>query len=166
MAELGIDSLDAMLGGGLRQGFDPRPWSGASGSRKTLLGLSFLAAAARAGEPSLYFGFFETPADLCRKADAIGLRLSAHVKSGFVEMMWQSPLDGVADAFAEKLFAAVHTGKVKRVFIDGLGGFEDTLVYPERSRRFFNALCSELRSLRGGDHPIGRGSHPQRPRDP
>ena len=145
-AQLGIGSLDAMLGGGLRRGSITMAL-GAPGCGKTLLGLAFLAAGARAGEPGLYFGFFESPDDLRRKADAIGLGLTDHVKSGLVEMTWQSPIDAIADALAEKLLAAVRQRRVRRLFIDGLGGLKDTLVHAERAKRFFGALCNELRSL-------------------
>jgi circadian clock protein KaiC len=69
------------------------------------------------------------------------------VKSGLVEIMWQSPLDAIADALAERVIAAVREGRVRRLFIDGLGGFKDALVYVERARRFLGALCNELRSL-------------------
>jgi circadian clock protein KaiC len=146
LAAFGIDGLDTMLGGGLR----PRSIAmvlGAPGSGKTLLGLSFLAAGAKLGERGLYFGFFETPDDLRRRAEGIGLGVAGHVASGLLEIMWQSPLDAMADALAEKVLAAVRERGVKRLFIDGLGGFKDSLIYPDRSRRFFGALCSELSSL-------------------
>jgi len=145
-ASFGIPGLDTMLGGGLR----PESITmvlGAPGSGKTLLGLSFLCAGAALGEPCLYFGFFESPANLGRRADGIGIGLSAHVESGLVDIMWQSPLDAVADALAERVLTAVRERGVKRLFIDGLGGFRDSLVYADRSRRFFGAFCSELRSL-------------------
>jgi circadian clock protein KaiC len=141
-----IQGLDAMLGGGLRSG-SVTLLLGTPGSGKTLLGLSFLVAGAKRGEPGLYFGFFEAPTVLSRKAEAIGLGLAAQVTRGLVEMMWQSPLDAIADALAENLLEAVRKQKVRRLFVDGLGGFRETLVHAERSRRFFGALCNELRSM-------------------
>jgi len=122
---------------------------GAPGSGKTLLGLSFLDAGARASvpEPGLYFGFFDAPANLCRKAEGIGVGLAAHLESGLVGIMCLSPLDAIADALAEKVLATVRERGVRRLFIDGLLGFQDSLVYPERAGRFFAALCNELRAL-------------------
>ena len=73
--------------------------------------------------------------------------LAAHVKSGLLEVMWQSPLDAIADALAQKVLATVTRRRVRRLFIDGLGGFKDSLVYPERAGRFFLAFCTELRTL-------------------
>jgi len=135
-----------MLGGGLRSGSITMVL-GTPGSGKTLLGLSLLTAGAREGEPGLYFGFFETPADLCRRADAIGLGLAGHVKSGVIQTLWQTPFDAIADELAERVLATVREHRIRRLFIDGLGGFKDSLVYPDRSTRFFGAFCNELRSL-------------------
>jgi circadian clock protein KaiC len=145
-AEFGVKALDGMLGGGLGAG-SVTMLLGAPGSGKTLLGLSMLAACARKGERGLYFGFFETPAELSRRSEAIGLGVAEHVKSGLIELMWHSPLDGIADAFAEKLVAHIRESGATRLFIDGMGGFRESLVYPDRSRRFFGALCNELRSI-------------------
>ena len=145
-AAFGIKGLDTMLGGGLRSGSITMVL-GTPGSGKTVLGLSLLAAGAREGEPGLYFGFFETPQDLCRKAEAIGLGLTAPVKSGLLGLVWQSPLDAIADELTERLLTTVREQGIRRLFVDGLGGFKDSLAYAERSSRFFNALCNELRSL-------------------
>ena len=134
----------------LETGLRPRSVSlllGAPGSGKTLLGLSFLAAGAEAGERGLYFGFFEQPPELMRKSEAIGLRMSRHVEKKSVDLLWRSSLDAVADDLAETLLKAVKASGASRIFIDGLGGFRDSLVSHERARRFFGALCNELRSL-------------------
>jgi circadian clock protein KaiC len=106
-----------------------------------------LAAGADAGEPCLYFGFFETASELCRRADGIGLRLSAHVENGSIELLWQSPVQAIPDALAERLLNAVRARGVKRLFIDGVGGFKDALQDAGRSRAFLGTLCNELSSL-------------------
>jgi circadian clock protein KaiC len=145
-ATFGIAGLEEMLGGGLRSGSITMVL-GTPGSGKTLLGLSLLAAGARAGERGIYFGFFETPAELCRKSGAIGTDLTAHVESGLIDVMWQSPLDTIADALAENVLTAVRQRGVRRLFLDGLGGFRDSLVDAQRASRFFTALFNELRAL-------------------
>ena len=145
-AAFGIQGLDGMLAGGLRPGSITMAL-GTPGSGKTLLGLSMLAAGAKLWEPGLYFGFSETAVDLAQKAQGMGIPLAAHVDSGLVDIMWQSPLDSIADALAERLLEAVRARKVRRLFIDGLHGFKTSLVYPARAERFFTALCDELRSL-------------------
>ena len=45
------------------------------------------------------------------------------------------------------LIAAVRKRGVQRLFIDGLSGFRNALVYPARQQRFFGALFNELRAL-------------------
>jgi circadian clock protein KaiC len=52
----------------------------------------------------------------------------------------------VADALAERMLAAIRARGVCRLFIDGIGAFKDSIVYPERTARFFSALCNELRA--------------------
>jgi len=51
------------------------------------------------------------------------------------------------DALAERLLERIHERKVKRLrlFIDGMAGFRDAAIYPNRLRRFFAALTHQLR---------------------
>ena len=142
----GVQELDTMLDGGL--------WSssttmvqGPPGSGKTLLGLHFLAAGARAGEAGLHFGFYETPTRLIDKAAQVGLDVSSFAADGRLEIVWQSPLEEILDALAERLLAAVRRRPVRRLFIDGLNGFQAAAIYPERLSRFLTALMHELRRL-------------------
>jgi circadian clock protein KaiC len=120
---------------------------GTPGSGKTLLGLHFLAAGARQGEPGLYIGFDEPPEWLLPKADAVGLDFSRHVAAQRIDLLWQAPLDSLLDALAAQLLARVRTRQVRRVFIDGLSGLERAQLYPERMFAFFTALVLQLRAL-------------------
>ena len=142
----GVPHLDAMLEGGL--------WSGSTtmvlgppGSGKTLLGLHFLAAGARAGEPVLHFGFHETPARLIDRAPQVGLDTGSFAAGGLLEIVWQSPLEEILDALAERLLHAVRRRQVWRLVLDGLNGFQSAALYPERFSRFCTALMHELRRL-------------------
>ncbi len=142
----GVQELDTMLGGGL--------WSssttmvqGPPGSGKTLLGLHFLAEGARVGEAGLHFGFYETPTRLLDKAAQVGLEVSSFAADGRLEIVWQSPLEEILDALAERLLDAVRRRPVRRLFIDGLNGFQAAAIYPERLSRFCTALMHELRRL-------------------
>lgn len=141
----GIESLDRMLDGGILDA-STTLLLGAPGAGKTLLGLSFLCAAP-AKSPGLYFGFFEQPDRIASKADQIGLGLSKRLGSGDLELLWQQPFEQLADALAERLIQAVKRRGVKRLFIDGLIGFEGSVIHPERLSSFFTALCNELRTL-------------------
>ena len=141
----GIESLDALVGGGLMPG-SITMLLGAPGTGKTLLGLNFLTGA-REDEPGLYFGFFETADELARKADSTRSDLARRLERGLVEVLWHPPINGTADALAAELIARVKERGVRRLFVDGLGGFRNALVYPEREQRFFAALCNELRAI-------------------
>src|SRR3712207_730297 len=63
LASTGIEGLDGILGGGLTP---ERLYlvEGTPGTGKTTLGLGFLLAGAKAGEPSLYITLSETEAEL------------------------------------------------------------------------------------------------------
>jgi circadian clock protein KaiC len=51
------------------------------------------------------------------------------------------------DELAHRLIDAVRRRKVKRLFIDGLGGFLESATSPQRLSRFFSCLTNELRAL-------------------
>ena len=142
---IGIDKLDALLGGGVPTA-STTMIMGPSGAGKTTLGMQFLAKASEA-EPGLLFGFYETPARTRAKADRNGSPLGGLIDSGAVEIHWQPPTDDMLDAYGERLLEAVHRRKVRRLFIDGLNGLMKATVEPGRMDHFFTALANELRVL-------------------
>lgn len=141
----GTDGMDALLGGGIPQGSVTLLF-GPSGSGKTTMGLNFLCDAKKE-EPALHFGFFESPGRLIAKAHAIGLDIDALVTSGLLELAWNPMTENLLDKLAHRLIAAVKARGVKRLLIDGLGGFERAAVYQPRLVEFFAALTNELRAL-------------------
>ncbi|MRG95033.1 ATPase domain-containing protein [Polyangium spumosum] len=142
----GIERLDAMLEGGLLSG-STTSILGAPGAGKTLLGLSFLAAGARAGQQGLYFGFYETPPRLIGKADAIGLKFGELVEQQTIDVSWRPPFERFLDELGEELLDNVRRRKVRRLFIDGIDGLRRAATFPERLVDFFTAMTEELRGL-------------------
>lgn len=142
----GLPPLDAMVGGGVLSGSSTL-LLGAPGTGKTVLGLHFLADGARRGEACVYFGFYETPSRLMAKADALGIDLRAALDDGRFEIQWQPPLETNLDSLAERLLERIEARGVRRarLFIDGVAGFRDAAIYPERLERFFTALMHRLR---------------------
>lgn len=140
----GIDELDRMLHGGLPRGSSTL-LMGPSGSGKTTFGLHYLSRAA-AGEPGLFFGFYETPPRLLLKARRLGLELAPLVESGTVELLWQGAPEDPIDQVGERLLEAIHRLRPRRVFIDGLAGFVERAVFPDRVPAFLTAVMSELRA--------------------
>jgi circadian clock protein KaiC len=140
----GVGGLDAMLGGGLPDG-TVTSVLGPSGIGKTTLGLHYLCGG-RAAEPGLFFGFYETPPRLLQQAASLGLDLGGAVDRGEVEILWQPQGESVQDALAHRLLDAVERRGVRRLFLDGLGGFIEASVESGRLARFFAVLVNELRA--------------------
>lgn len=80
----GIPELDEMLDGhGFYRGSSILI-SGTAGSGKTSLCASFVDAACRRGEKCLYFAFEESPNQILRNMESIGLDMTRHVKKGLL----------------------------------------------------------------------------------
>ena len=142
----GVDQLDAMLQGGL-PGSSTTMVMGPSGTGKTTLGLQFLSRSS-AAEPGLMFGFYETPTRLNAKIAAVCEPLHGLIGSGSVQIQWQTPTDDLLDAYGERLLGAVRQRQARRVFIDGLGAFQDAAgAEPNRIGKFLTALMNEMRVL-------------------
>jgi circadian clock protein KaiC len=141
----GIKGFDDLLGGGLPGGSVTLIF-GPSGSGKTSFGLNFLNRAS-VDEPALHFGFYETSRRLMAKASALGLDFDRHTHAGDLEIIWNPMSENLLDKLGHQLLQAVRSRKVKRLLIDGLGGFQRAAVYQPRMTEFFSALTNELRAL-------------------
>lgn len=141
---VGIAGLDAMLGGGVPEA-SVTGVLGPSGIGKTTLGLHFVCGSS-AAEPGLFFGFYETPPRLLQQASHLGLDLEGAVGRGEIEIVWQPQGENIQDALGHRLLDAVARRGVRRLFVDGLGGFLETSVEPGRISRFFSVLVDELRA--------------------
>ncbi|MFL5813998.1 MAG: RAD55 family ATPase, partial [Bdellovibrionia bacterium] len=142
----GIPRLDKVLQGGLTSG-TLTSLLGAAGTGKTLLGCQFLAAGADKKEPGLYIGFYENPLRLLKKLAKVNINLEKHVNSGLVQMMWHSPQEHTIDQLADKIVAYIIKHRVKRFFLDGIGGLKEGMIEPGRLFRAMSALANRLRSL-------------------
>jgi circadian clock protein KaiC len=139
----GIAQLDRIMGGGFPQ-HSTALLIGPPGIGKTTLGLHFLSECNR-DSPGVFFGFYETPAAIRDKANVLGLPLGRLIDEGHVEIIWQPTTEGLLDATCDQLIAGVKRQGVRRLFIDGLQGFEK--LTPERDRlgHIFSAFSSEFR---------------------
>ena len=142
----GVGQLDTMMGGGVPRASTTMVM-GPSGTGKTTIGLHFLAQCS-AAEPGLMLGFYETPARLDAKIAGVCQPLRGLIDSGAVEVQWQPPTDDMLDGYGERLLHAVRRRGVRRLFIDGLGGFQEAAgSEPNRIGRFLTALMNEMRVL-------------------
>jgi circadian clock protein KaiC len=141
----GIPSLDTLLQGGL-PGATQASLVGPSGAGKTTVGLQYLSNSS-ASEPGLLFGCFETPERLRLKADRMGLRFSEAEQKGELELLWYPVGEHILDEIAHRLLDSVRRRGVKRLVIDGVSGFQQAALEPERMPRFWSTLSAELRAL-------------------
>lgn len=144
--KFGVEALDEMLHGGVSAN-STTTLLGAPGIGKTVLGLSFLAEGARLGQSGVYFGFYEPPNKLLEKANAVGISLQKYMKAGLIEIHWQAPLEHFMDSLAEQVLEKfpIHPQISRRLFIDGIEGFRQAAIYPDRVPRFISAFVNQLR---------------------
>lgn len=141
----GVAQLDAMTDGGLIADTSTL-LLGPSGSGKTTLGMAFLQGSGKA-EPGLHFGFYESPERLVANAGLIGIDLRSRVRAGHLEVLWRPTIERILDSLGNELIDAVRRRKVRRLFIDGWGGFAAAAESQDRLGPFFAAIANELRSL-------------------
>jgi circadian clock protein KaiC len=141
----GNEGLDALMGGGPDR-HSVTVMLGPAGSGKTTAGLQFLGASAN-DEPALLFGFYENPTALRIKAHALKLRVGDLLASGQVEVIWQPATEGLLDEVCIGLIDAIRRRKVRRLFLDGIEGFENLGPDNARLGNVMAALCNELRGL-------------------
>ncbi len=141
----GIAGLDGMLHGGLPEG-SSTVILGPTGAGKTCVALEYIAGSTPA-EPGILLSFYETPAQLEARAKGIAPHLPQLIEEGAVAFLWQGPAEDLIDRVASNLIERVRATGARRVAIDGLLGFEDMTIQPERIVLFYRALTSQLREL-------------------
>ncbi|HEX4147751.1 MAG TPA: ATPase domain-containing protein, partial [Pirellulales bacterium] len=141
----GLEQLDRMMGGGFPHS-STALLIGPPGVGKTTLGLQFLSECDE-NNRGLLFGFYETPAAIRDKAVALGLPLERLIAAGHVEILWQPTTQGLLDEASQRLVENVKRRGIRRLFIDGLQGFEKLATDRDRLGHIFSALSSEFRGL-------------------
>ncbi|WP_158259357.1 ATPase domain-containing protein [Hasllibacter halocynthiae] len=140
----GVDALDTMIGGGIPE----RSSSvvlGPTGSGKTTVAMQFLGECTP-DERGLFFGFYETPDRLARKATSVGVDLDALRESGALEVVWQPPLENLIDDLGQRIVSAVRRTGARRVVIDGINALQRPLTFPGRIHSFLRALNDILKA--------------------
>lgn len=174
--EFGLERLDEMMHGGVPIGSTTMVL-GSPGTGKTLLGLHFLNQGVSEGQQGLYFGFSETPEQLRQRmshflhpplqnhktsppqdnsattntkrsgASSQKQNMEGMHTNDLLEILWQPPMEDTIDVLAERLIETVRQRKVRRLFIDGLAGFQNTTASTERLRGFLAAIFTTLRTM-------------------
>ncbi|MDD0843167.1 ATPase domain-containing protein [Pseudomonas sp. Gutcm_11s] len=140
----GIPTLDTVLGGGLARS-STTLIAGPSGTGKTSIGIQFIGECTRE-EPGLFFGFYETPQRLRMKAAGLGFDFPAMESSGALNIAWRAPTKGLIDRLGYELLDIVERKRIKRVFLDSLGGMVRVAADKTRVLDIFSALMGQLRA--------------------
>ena len=75
----------------------------------------------------------EHPEAVLAKCQRVGIGgLAEGVERGNVEIVWHRPVEGVIDELGESLINTVRKTGARRIFIDGMDGFERAADFPER----------------------------------
>jgi circadian clock protein KaiC len=144
-ASLGSPPLDALLGGGPHVGTTTLV-AGTPGVGKTLLGLHFATAGARAGDPTLFLGLVESAAQLRAMAGTFGMDLAASEAAGHLRLLALLGYDLEADYLAHAIAEDVERRGVRRLVIDSATELERAIGDGERKAGFLAALVGYLRA--------------------
>jgi len=119
----GIPRLDAMLGG---QGYfrgSSILISGTAGTGKTSLAAHFATASAERGQRCLYFAFEESPNQLIRNMQAIGLDLQKWIKQGLLQVHSARPSVYGLEMHLSMLHKTIQQFEPRAVVIDPISNF-------------------------------------------
>jgi len=121
----GSPDIDALFGGGLYAGSITMV-CGAAGTGKTVAGLQFLDAGAQLGQAGLMVTCDETPLQIARNAESLGLHfadLSAKDPESFLS---ETPLDLELDVHFDRIVKRIEARNVERMVIDSLSMYSKT----------------------------------------
>jgi circadian clock protein KaiC len=119
----GIEELDRMCGGGFFRD-SVLLVSGATGTGKTLMATSFMAAGATLGERSLLFAFEESRDQLFRNATGWGIDFEEMERQGMLKVMCNYPESAGLEDQLIAMKTAIQEFQPKRVAIDSLSALE------------------------------------------
>ena len=138
--DTGIDGLNTILGGGYLTG-KPTLITGGPGSGKTIFLLLFAHSLLKKSEPVIFITFDETPDELIKHMNSLGLDVDAHIKEDklkFVDASAQDEANVTGDFDMSILLKRVgHLAKsmqVKHMIVDSIQSIRfDTKLYTPKN---------------------------------
>jgi circadian clock protein KaiC len=119
----GIPRLDVMLGGaGYYKGSNVLV-SGTAGTGKTSVAVLFAVAACRRGERALYFSYEESPSQIIRNMQSIGIDLEPWVKKGLLQFQANRPTFAGLEMHVMTIRNAVKAFTPQVVVFDSMTSF-------------------------------------------
>jgi circadian clock protein KaiC len=139
---IGVDALDALLGGGIFDGSTTMV-VGLSGVGKTVLGTQILREGAlKQGRQGLLISLDEHPAQIVRNAETLGLNLQAQIDEGTIHVLFDSPQELNIDLHFARIVDTIEKYDVQRMVIDGMTSYSTALQDQAVYRDFFHALVA------------------------
>lgn len=118
----GVESLDAMLSGGLFRGSSVLV-TGTSGTGKSSIAANMVDAACRRGERALYLAFEESPDQIERNMSSIGLNLAQWRQAGRLRFHAARPTSSGLEIHLATLMSLVREFHPHLVVIDPITAF-------------------------------------------
>ncbi len=115
----GVERLDTMLGGGYFRGSSVLI-SGAPGTAKTSLAISYVDAACARGESALYVSFDEAPDQIVRNVTSIGIDLARHIASKHLRIYSMRTMAADPEAHVSRIRALLAERDTSHLVIDPL----------------------------------------------
>jgi len=122
LVSTGLETLDAMLGGGLAPGTNTL-LTGPSGVGKTSTAVRCGLTALRRGEKAAYYLFDEGRATMLSRAKALGMDLQPHIEAGQLRVVQIDPAELSPGEFSSWVRRAVEEDGVRFLVIDSLNAF-------------------------------------------
>jgi circadian clock protein KaiC len=119
----GIPRLDAMLGGAGYYRGSSVLISGTAGTGKSSIAAHFAAAACRRGERVIYFSFEESPSQIMRNMNSIGIDLQQWVKKGLLHINANRPSIAGLETHLAMKHKVINDFKPQVVILDPLNSF-------------------------------------------
>lgn len=140
----GIQELDNMLSGGLKEGTITL-LSGGTGTGKTAFAIRFLIEGAEKGEKGLYFSFEEPVSQIIQNARSLGWEIEKHIESGMLKVKFISPVEIDVDRHAYEILETVKKENIQRIVIDSITSFESSVTDLQKYKDYLWGLAQELR---------------------
>ena len=136
----GLPEFDELLGGGLDRGTTTLIL-GQAGTGKSTLALQHATRMASQGERAMLFAFDERRGVMLTRAQALGLNLAEHIKSGAIAVEQVDPAEISPGEFAYRILRGVEAG-CKLIIIDSLNGYLNAMP----GEKYLNNQLHELSS--------------------
>jgi circadian clock protein KaiC len=133
LMKTGIEGLDDVLKGGLREGASVLV-TGPPGTGKTILAIQFIMEGAKRGEPGVYITSEETTTDIKEYAEQLGFDIGKFERKGLVTLI-QQPISPKKLMSIATPLTIIKSKKIKRVVLDSITLFEYTHVSGEMDYR-------------------------------